>query len=507
MNARVVIAMSALAVLSAARAQGTDGVRSRSPHVFSMTRWYRRSLTEAQGPMPNAASPAQQAANPTPAPTPDRVTYHGGPVMQGYKAYTIFWAPPPHSIPASYQTLVNRWFDDVGGSLLLNVAGQYFQLDPPNFPFATVPNVSALGGTWLDTGNPYPHAGTAADPLLDADIEAEVQRAIIAMAWPNGGNDAEFLVLTASGVESCLTASKKSCTPGVPGVAANQQYLGYHSFIGTSSTIIYANLPYAATWASLGLSPNGVPDADLEIVVASHEQFESITDPTLDAWSSDADGAEIGDKCAGNYGTVAADGSNVALNGNPYIVQAEWSNAQAGCALGMLCSTQPEPGCSALTKSRTSSLQLKIGATTSKNSLAWKWNKGAATAIADFGDPLTATTYGLCVYDEADGNPMLLMDVVASAGSSWVQTATGFKYTNKRPTGNQLQQVTLRAGASGKAKISASGKGDGLPMPELPLEQGPTVIAQFQNGAGTCWEADYSSATKNSSTLFKAKSD
>lgn len=514
MNRRAVISMSVLTLLcaSAPQAHANDGPRSRRVRLLSTPQWYQQYRPDAQSPMPSTAAAAGQAANPTPTPILDRVTYHGGGVMQGYKAYTIFWAPGTHSIPLSYQTLINRWFDDLGGSSLLNIAAQYFQFSPPTYPFATVQNVSSLGGTWLDTSKPYPHAGTAADPLLDDDIQAEVQRAIATNAWPNGGDDVEYLVYTASGIESCLSSSKTSCTPGVPGVSSSQQYLGYHSFFGPSSpaqTRIYANMPYAATWVSLVnfISPNDGPDADFEVVTTSHEQFESITDPALAAWFSDLDGGEIADKCAGSLGPVAADGSNVILNGNPYVVQSEWSNAQAGCALGMLCAGQPLTGCRAPTKSAASLFQLKVNAAARRNTLTWKWNKGAATSLADFGDPLTSTTYGLCVYDESDGNPILLMDVATSPGSGWAQTATGFKYTNKAPTGNQPRQIVLQAGAEGKAKISVSGKGDGLPIPELPLEQAPKVIVQLQNSAGMCWEAEYSAAIKSSSAQFKAKSD
>jgi hypothetical protein len=511
MNRRAVISMCVLTLLcaSAAQAQAGDGPGSGSVRLFSAPQWYQRYRPDTQSPMPHTPPAARQAA--TPDLTVDRVAYHGGGVMQGYKAYTIFWAPGTHSIPLMYQTLINRWFDDVGGSSLLNIATQYFQFSLPTYPFATVQNVSSLGGTWLDSAKPYPHAGTAADPLLDDDIQAEVQRAITMNAWPKGGSDVEYLVYTASGVESCFSASKTTCTPGVPGVSASQQYLGYHSSFGPSSPsqTIYANMPYAATWVSLVnfTSPNGAPDADLEIDVTSHEQFESITDPAGVAWFSDLDGEEIADKCASSFGPGAADGSNVILNGNPYVVQGEWSNAQAGCALGMLCGGQPQTSCRTPTKSGASLFQLKVNAAAKRNTLTWKWNKGAATSLADFGDPLTATTYGVCVYDETDGNPILLIDVAAGPGSGWVQTATGFKYTNKTPPGNQPRQITLRAGAAGKAKISVSAKGEGLPIPELPLEQAPKVIVQLQNSAGACWEAEYSSATKSSSTQFKAKSD
>ena len=467
-----------------------------------------RAVQRYQPYFPAAALPLltrDHAANATltPVPTVDRVVYHDGPVMQDYHAYTIFWAPAPHTIDVTYEALINRWFDDVSGTSLLNIATQYFQFSPPQLPFANVASASHLSGTWVDTTNAYPHAGTPADPLVDDDIQAEVQRAITHNGWPAGGNDVEYFVYTASGVESCFSSAKQSCTPGVPGVPASQQYLAYHSFFGGAPPLIYGNMPYAASWVSLTnfTSPNAAPEADLEIVVTSHEQFESMTDPTIDAWFSDSDGEEIADKCA-SLGVAT-----VTLNGNPYVVQGEWSNSQGECALGLLCSTQPRAGCKTTTQPRASVLQLKASPVSTRDSFTWKWGKGTATSLADFGDPTTSTSYGVCVYDETDSHPILVMDVATSSGSGWSKTSTGFKYKNKAPTGNQPQQMTLRTTAAGKATITVTGKGDLLPIPELPLEQTPKVIVQLQNTAGVCWEADYSLATKNTSAQFKAKSD
>ena len=79
-------------------------------------------------------------------------------------------------------------------------------------------------------------------------------------------------------------------------------------------------------------SPNGNLDADSEISTSSHEHFESATDPNGTAWY-DARGYEDGDKCAYNYGTIAVNGSNMTLNGHPYIIQREWRNDTSGCAI------------------------------------------------------------------------------------------------------------------------------------------------------------------------------
>jgi hypothetical protein len=88
------------------------------------------------------------------------MTYHGGPIQQTLTAYTIFWSP--HStLSSSYRTLINRYFQDVGGSSFYNVLAQYGQLPGPTY----IQNVSTLGGTWIDT-SPYPVDGSPFAPLV-----------------------------------------------------------------------------------------------------------------------------------------------------------------------------------------------------------------------------------------------------------------------------------------------------------------------------------------------------
>jgi uncharacterized repeat protein (TIGR01451 family) len=211
---------------------------------------------------------------------------------------------------------------------------------------------STLGSTYHDTAHPYPdNRGTAANPLTDLDIQNEVSVAILANGWQSGGYGAAYFVFTAKGIESC--ADSFNCTPGT----AHPTFCAYHGSFGTSATpILYANMPYVATWDSgfsggsctsfvFSSSPNN-HDADEEISTASHEHLEIITDPVNysdvngfhGGWY-DSGGWEIGDKCAYFYGTQSPDGSNVTLNGNLYLVQREWSNidangsAYSGCSI------------------------------------------------------------------------------------------------------------------------------------------------------------------------------
>jgi len=262
------------------------------------------------------------------------LNYYGGQVMLTAKNYLIYWIPPGYSVAQGYQNLLGRYFNDIGSTSFYNIVTQYYE----NPGTQHILNSSTLGGTWTDT-LAYPNGrGTASNPLTDADIQTEVQRAVSHNSWTASTSNMYF-VYTAQGVESCIDAT--TCTPGT----AYPAYCAYHGyFVSGSKQYIYANMPYDETWTtqcrSFSTSPNGNIAADSEISVTSHEQFEAVTDlnpppttpnPGVTAWTDSA-GYEIGDKCAYNYGRVNRNGSNVTLSGNNYIVQLEWSNAAHGCA-------------------------------------------------------------------------------------------------------------------------------------------------------------------------------
>ncbi len=255
------------------------------------------------------------------------MSYHGGPTQQTVAAYTIFWSPHG-TISSSYRTLINRYFQDIGGSSFYNVVSQYPGLTDTQ-------NVSTLGGTWIDT-NPYPAGeGTASNPLSHTDIKTEVARALsLNPGWNPAGLGRTYFVYTEPGIENCwdptVTYANLSCSPGV--ASPNGVLCAYHSAFGTlNNPVIYANMPYGDTWPGVcrgfGTSPNGDVAADGEISMSSHEQFEAVTDPLFAAWFDSDSTGEIGDKCAYKYGSIMPDGHNLVLNGHPYILQLEWSNA------------------------------------------------------------------------------------------------------------------------------------------------------------------------------------
>jgi hypothetical protein len=171
-----------------------------------------------------------------------------------------------------------------------------------------------------------------------------------------------------------------------------------------------------------------------------------------------------------------------------------------------LCGTAPPGGCRAAGKS---SLLLK--AEPGGEKLIWKWLRGDATDVGDFGDPqMGLTAYSLCVYSGA-GNTMImevgpLPQATCDGGLCWQPTGSGYRYKDSAATNDGVRRVALKAGGAGKAKTMVKGKGSNLPLPAF----GPTgltlpITAALVNSAGECWAASYTSATANGPTEFKAK--
>ena len=236
--------------------------------------------------------------------------YHGGPVMGGTaRAYAIFWEPTGSHVSSTYNSLILRYFGDVGGSSLYHNNTQYKDSS------GTYPSNAVLGASRVDTAA-YP-SGT----LSDAQVQSEVTHAKQVNGWTSN-IDNIFFVFTAKGENIC---SGSSCS--------FTSFCAYHGYFGSNTQ--YAAMPYTGTNLSacgVSTSPNHDFDADSTINVTSHEQMEAATDPHLNAWY-DLVGYEIGDKCAWQFGATNSQGGDVVWNGHAYEVQKEWDNARRGCVL------------------------------------------------------------------------------------------------------------------------------------------------------------------------------
>ena len=179
----------------------------------------------------------------------------------------------------------------------------------------------------------------------------------------------------------------------------------------------------------------------------------------------------------------------------------------------LVCPATPLTGCKRPVVPGSSALQLRKGTTPDRDSLKWKWQRGATTTTADLGNPLAGTGYQLCLYDETAGTPVTVLAASAPAGSlcgtrpCWRASSTGFTYADRYLTPDGISRIDLRAGAGGAARIGVKGKGAALGL-ALPLAQDPTVVLQLLNASGVCWEARFPTpAAANDPTRFKAIGD
>ena len=274
---------------------------------------------------------------PAARPQVDNLTYGNGPVMAHKEvSYAIFWLPPtlqdgsPTSMSPTYQPLIERYFDDVGGHRLYALAKQYYEV--VGGKQVNIRNRSSAGPVWVDT-QPYPPSGcddpaTPGNCLTDLQIKQEAAHAIDVNHW-QGGITKMFFVFTSSGEGSCFGAGPSGC--------AFTDYCAYHGAFVHKGETIYANMPYLGTTGGCHTptSPNGDIAADSTINVASHEQMESVTDPLPGSGWTSPEG-EIGDKCVWFFGVLGYDGiANERWNGHLYVLQEEWSNDVSRCSQGV----------------------------------------------------------------------------------------------------------------------------------------------------------------------------
>jgi hypothetical protein len=198
---------------------------------------------------------------------------------------------------------------------------------------------------------------------------------------------------------------------------------------------------------------------------------------------------------------------DLGTNPNAQIVQRVGDNG-VYAVVDQACDSTPVSGCQPAVPQK-AQLQLKKGKTSTANKLLWQWVSSGTVNLSDFGDPSTSTSYLLCVYDATGA----LLRAEALAGGMcgtkpcWKASGkTGFTYTNKAGTPAGLTKVILKAGKPDHGKLQVKGAGTNLSFPTLPLTT-PVRAQLRQSGSSICWEATYSTVSKNTATEFKAKSN
>lgn len=178
------------------------------------------------------------------------------------------------------------------------------------------------------------------------------------------------------------------------------------------------------------------------------------------------------------------------------------------CSDAGACVGTPATGCHEPTERFSGALDVTAGSTPK---LAWKWTNGEGTSIEDFGDPLGGDAYAMCIFDESGAAPSVAFAAVTRVGQCgdrpcWQATgARGFAYKDGQHAGDWIDEVVLRSGGDGNARITVTGNGPALEGPPLPLSLPARVQLQAQNGQ--CWEARFFElgAAHDDAKRFKGK--
>ena len=175
------------------------------------------------------------------------------------------------------------------------------------------------------------------------------------------------------------------------------------------------------------------------------------------------------------------------------------------CVAGA-CGGTPGPliGCHVPSLPGASTVKLRDKFLGTSDSLSWRWRKGDTT-LAELGSPLTTTGYDLCVFDEESGVPSLGLEARVPPGPGWKGSSTGFKFADRPGSNGGITGLRLKASPT-NAAVVLKAKGPSLLLPPMPLSQDPRVTVQLSNGSA-CWQARFTTSTRNDDAQFKARSD
>jgi len=234
----------------------------------------------------------------------NNLLYGGGPIQKVPHIYLIFWGwssqnDTTHD-PSGLATYLINYVSALGGSNYANIATQYYE----NARGYITNPTGQLSGTWFDSSQPPQN-------YAESDIQSEANKAITRFGY---NADADYFVVTPHGVT----------TSGF-----GTQWCAFHnSMTSGNGPVAYTDFPYipdAGQGCGQG-SVNSPGTLDGVSIVGGHEMTETITDPGAGNGWIDANGQEIGDKCA--WTNLQND---VMYGGASFPNQPEWSNATSSC--------------------------------------------------------------------------------------------------------------------------------------------------------------------------------
>jgi hypothetical protein len=170
----------------------------------------------------------------------------------------------------------------------------------------------------------------------------------------------------------------------------------------------------------------------------------------------------------------------------------------------VVCPPIPRTHCRAAARG---ALTIKtIPGTPEKTRLAWKWSKGAATTLAELGDPLTTRITGLCVYSGAPAR-LLALRVPPDALRWKPKGTTGFVYADRTASADGVKRMVLKSGAAAKSLVAFVAGGVTMPIPALGALPAPITVQLVDHDSAVCLQTVFAAddLTVNTATKLKAK--
>jgi hypothetical protein len=256
------------------------------------------------------------AAVPQPGFFPADLSYHGGPVIRAAHNNPVYF-----DCPAACWGNPAAFLSDLNHSVFVHLADQY---------------IGSTATLRYPVGNAVSINQTLQTNVLGQnDILAIVHAAASKLSVQNSYSNI-FHVFLPQGVDTCFDLTSVCYSPDNP---SSFFFCAYHGAVWFSDIghILFTVEPYQNVPGCQVATPtpNGVL-VDSTASVLSHEFFETITDPDLDAWWSQASliewGEEIGDICEPIVNSNSQFLDPVFLiNQQKYKVQLEYSNKFHAC--------------------------------------------------------------------------------------------------------------------------------------------------------------------------------
>ena len=229
------------------------------------------------------------------------VTDHGGAVLAHVTVHTIWWGPAA-AFPADEREAVTAALPALASSAYLATIDEYLR-----GASATVSVVAS--NSWTDPSTPP-------TTLVTADVIAEEVARYLAATGRHADPTAVYVVLTSSAVTgpSCAWHSARVLTTAAT---------------ATLVPIVYLPTTTGVARCAAGAAHEGVSDTTASVLTSlAHELVETMTDPIPGATWTDAQGAEISDRCADDSTLVDLG------RGQRIPVQGVWSDTAGRCTVG-----------------------------------------------------------------------------------------------------------------------------------------------------------------------------